>query len=38
MQPTKIAPRDRLIVPLDLPSPEIAEAMVKRLGDSVTFY
>jgi orotidine-5'-phosphate decarboxylase len=37
-QPAKIAPHDRLIVPLDLPSPEAAEAMVKRLGTSVTFY
>jgi orotidine-5'-phosphate decarboxylase len=33
-----IAPRDRLIVGLDLPSVEEAEAMVKRLGDTVTFY
>jgi len=31
-------PRDRLIVGLDLPSVEAAEAMVARLGDSVTFY
>src|SRR5215831_297207 len=38
MQPAKIAAQDRLIVPLDLPSPEVAEAMVERLGDSVTFY
>jgi orotidine-5'-phosphate decarboxylase len=38
MQPEKIAPRDRLIVPLDLPSVEAAEAMISRLGDSVTFY
>src|ERR1700727_1268503 len=38
MQPTDIAPRDRLIVPLDLPGVEAAEAMVARLGDSVTFY
>src|ERR1700744_3197875 len=38
MQPTKIAPRDRLIVPLDLPDVASAEAMVARLGDSVTFY
>jgi len=34
----EIAPRDRLIVGLDLPSVEEAEAMVKRLGESVTFY
>ena len=38
MQPASIAPRDRVIVPLDLPSVEAAEAMVARLGDSVTFY
>jgi orotidine-5'-phosphate decarboxylase len=33
-----IDPRDRLIVGLDLPSVEEAEAMVARLGESVTFY
>jgi orotidine-5'-phosphate decarboxylase len=38
MQPVSIAPRDRLIVPLDLPSVTAAEAMIARLGDSVTFY
>jgi orotidine-5'-phosphate decarboxylase len=38
MQPTKIVPRDRLIVPLDLPDVAAAEAMIARLGDSVTFY
>jgi len=38
MQPAEILPRDRLIVPLDLPSVELAEAMIARLGDSVTFY
>jgi orotidine-5'-phosphate decarboxylase len=38
MQPTRIAPRDRVIVALDLPGPEQAEAMVARLGDSVSFY
>jgi orotidine-5'-phosphate decarboxylase len=38
MQPASIVPRDRLIVPLDLPSVAAAEAMVTRLGDSVTFY
>jgi orotidine-5'-phosphate decarboxylase len=38
MQPASIAPRDRLIVALDLPGVEQAEAMVARLGDSVTFY
>ncbi len=31
-------PRDRLIVALDLPSVEAAEALVDRLGDAVTFY
>jgi orotidine-5'-phosphate decarboxylase len=36
--PSDIAPRDRLIVALDLSSVEAAEAMVARLGDSVTFY
>lgn len=38
MQPVNIAHRDRLIVPLDLPSVAAAEAMIARLGDSVTFY
>jgi orotidine-5'-phosphate decarboxylase len=38
MQPSKIAPRDRLIVALDLADVAAAEAMVARLGDSVTFY
>jgi len=38
MQPSKIAPKDRLIVALDLSSLEAAEAMVARLGDAVTFY
>jgi orotidine-5'-phosphate decarboxylase len=41
MQPATIAtiaPRDRLIVALDLPDVAVAEAMVARLGDSVTFY
>jgi orotidine-5'-phosphate decarboxylase len=33
-----ISPRDRLIVALDLPSLPEAEAMVTRLGDSVSFY
>ncbi|GLH77640.1 orotidine 5'-phosphate decarboxylase [Bradyrhizobium sp. SSBR45G] len=36
--PTEIAPRDRLIVALDLPSVADAEAMITRLGDHVTFY
>src|ERR1700754_3251949 len=38
MQPTNIAPRDRLIVALDLPDVAAAEAMSARLGDRVTFY
>src|SRR5258705_6083325 len=38
MQPVNIAPNDRLIVALDLPCVALAEAMVARLGDSVTFY
>ncbi|QQO18923.1 orotidine-5'-phosphate decarboxylase [Bradyrhizobium diazoefficiens] len=38
MTPAEIAPKDRLIVPLDLSSPEAAETMIARLGDSVTFY
>jgi orotidine-5'-phosphate decarboxylase len=38
MTPAEIAPKDRLIVALDLPSPEAAESMIDRLGDSVTFY
>src|ERR1700741_4508307 len=38
MQPAQIAPRDRLIVPLDLPDVASAEAMIARLGDSGTFY
>src|SRR3954449_1314873 len=38
MQPLNIAHRDRLIVALDVPSVAAAEAMIARLGDSVTFY
>src|SRR3979409_1393845 len=38
MQPANIAPKDRLIVALDLPGVAEAEAMVARLGDSVSFY
>jgi orotidine-5'-phosphate decarboxylase len=38
MTPSDIAPKDRLIVALDLPAVEAAEATVARLGDSVTFY
>jgi len=33
-----IPPRDRLIVALDVPTIGDAEAMIARLGDSVTFY
>jgi orotidine-5'-phosphate decarboxylase len=33
-----IPPKDRLIVALDLPGVDQAEAMIARLGDSVTFY
>ena len=33
-----IAPRDRLIVALDVPSVETAQALVTRLGDAVSFY
>ena len=38
MQPGDIAPKDRLMVALDLPGVAEAEAMIARLGDSVTFY
>jgi orotidine-5'-phosphate decarboxylase len=38
MQPANIAPKDRLIVALDLPGVAEAEALVARLGDSVSFY
>src|SRR3954468_9330082 len=38
MQRSVIAPHDRLIVALDLPRVDAAEAMIARLGDSVTFY
>ena len=38
MPRSAIAPKDRLIVALDLPGVEPAEAMIERLGDSVTFY
>ena len=33
-----VAPRDRLIVALDMPEAAAAERMVEQLGDSVTFY
>jgi orotidine-5'-phosphate decarboxylase len=35
---TRLEPRERLIVALDLPSVEAAQAMVARLGDAVSFY
>lgn len=38
MQPAAIPPKDRLIVALDLPDVATAEAMIARLGDSVSFY
>src|SRR3569832_1516149 len=38
MTQAEIAPRDRLIVALDVPSTELAQAMIDRLGDSVSFY
>ena len=38
MKPTHVESRDRLIVALDLSSVETAEALIARLGDSVTFY
>src|ERR1700691_1001187 len=34
----RLAPRERLIVALDVSSVEAAGAMVERLGDAVTFY
>src|SRR5246500_234088 len=38
MPPANTAPRDRLIVAVDLPGVALAEAMIARLGDSVSFY
>ena len=38
MKPANIAPRDRLIVALDLPGVAEAAALIARLGDSVSFY
>src|ERR1700744_3302644 len=38
MTPSDIPHKDRLIVALDLPGVEQAEAMVARLGDGVNFY
>jgi orotidine-5'-phosphate decarboxylase len=35
---SSIAPRDRLIVGLDLPNVDAAEAMIARLGEAVNFY
>jgi len=37
-QSGSLKPRDRLIVALDVSSIEAADALVKRLGDSVSFY
>ena len=34
----QLEPRERLIVALDVPSVEAAQAMVARLGDAVAFY
>ena len=34
----RLEPRERLIVALDLPSVEAAQAVVARLGDTVSFY
>ena len=34
----ELEPRDRLIVALDLSSVEVAQAMVAKLGDAVSFY
>ena len=38
MKPAHVDTRDRLIFALDLSSVEAAEALIARLGDSVTFY
>ncbi len=35
---SQLSARDRLIVPLDVPSLDDAQAIVTRLGDSVSFY
>ena len=35
---TPLAPRDRLIVALDLPTVREAEALIETLGDTVGFY
>jgi orotidine-5'-phosphate decarboxylase len=34
----QLEPRERLIVALDVPSVEVAQAMVARLGETVSFY
>ena len=34
----KLEPRERLIVALDVPTVAEAEALVARLGETVTFY
>ncbi len=38
MTAMQLEPRERLIVALDVPSVELAQAMVARLGDAVSFY
>jgi orotidine-5'-phosphate decarboxylase len=38
MTTMQLEPRDRLIVALDVPSVEAAQAMVARLGETVSFY
>jgi len=37
-KPAAIAPRDRLIFALDVPDAERARALIRALGDTVTFY
>jgi len=37
-RPQRLEPRDRLIVALDFSSVDAAQAMVERLGDTVSFY
>src|SRR4029077_16817811 len=37
-RPVKLDPRERLIVALDVPSVREAEALVARLGETVSFY
>jgi orotidine-5'-phosphate decarboxylase len=38
MTAMQLEPRERLIVALDVPSVEAAQAMVARLGDTISFY